>query len=68
MKPNLILARGDTFLYFYPYWAYRARVLLSGHLPLWNPDLFMGAPFIFRLLILRFRHVGHCIFPRKSLR
>ncbi|MBM2851187.1 MAG: conserved rane protein of unknown function, partial [Anaerolineales bacterium] len=43
---NLILARGDTFLYFYPYWDYRARVLLSGHLPLWNPYLFMGAPFL----------------------
>jgi hypothetical protein len=43
---NLILARGDTFLYFYPYWDYRARLLLSGHLPLWNPYLFMGAPFL----------------------
>jgi hypothetical protein len=43
---NLILARGDTFLYFYPYWDYRARALLSGHLPLWNPYLFMGAPFL----------------------
>jgi len=43
---NLIFARGDTFLYFYPYWDYRARVLLSGHLPLWNPYLFMGAPFL----------------------
>src|SRR5574341_1619095 len=43
---NLILARGDTFLYFYPYWDYRARILLSGHLPLWNPYLFMGAPFL----------------------
>jgi hypothetical protein len=43
---NLILARGDTFLYFYPYWDYRAQVLLSGHLPLWNPYLFMGAPFL----------------------
>jgi hypothetical protein len=43
---NLVLARGDTFLYFYPYWDYRARVLLSGHLPLWNPYLFMGAPFL----------------------
>ena len=43
---NLILARGDAFLYFYPYWDYRARILLSGHLPLWNPYLFMGAPFL----------------------
>src|SRR5689334_2294483 len=43
---HLILARGDTFLYFYPYWDYRAHALLSGHLPLWNPYLFMGAPFL----------------------
>src|SRR3972149_2367272 len=43
---NLIFARGDTLLYFYPYWDYRARTLLSGHLPLWNPYLFMGAPFL----------------------
>jgi len=43
---NLILARGDIFLYFYPYWDYRAQALLAGHLPLWNPYLFMGAPFL----------------------
>jgi hypothetical protein len=43
---HLILARGDAFLYFYPYWDYRARALLSGQLPLWNPYLFMGAPFL----------------------
>src|SRR3990167_919457 len=43
---NLILARGDTFLYFYPYWDYRAQELLAGRLPLWNPYLFMGAPFL----------------------
>lgn len=43
---NLILARGDTFLYFYPYWDYRAHALLAGHLPLWDPLLFMGAPLL----------------------
>jgi hypothetical protein len=43
---NLILARGDTFLYFYPYWDYRSQALLAGRLPLWNPLLFMGAPFL----------------------
>ena len=43
---NLILARGDTLLYFYPYWDYRAHALLAGHLPLWDPLLFMGAPFL----------------------
>ena len=43
---NLILARGDTFLYFYPYWQAAADALRSGRIPLWNPDIFMGAPFV----------------------
>ncbi len=43
---NLILARGDTFLYFYPYWQVAADALRAGGLPLWNPDIFMGAPFL----------------------
>jgi hypothetical protein len=43
---NGILARGDVLLYFYPYWEYRADALRLGRLPLWNPLLFMGAPFL----------------------
>jgi hypothetical protein len=43
---NLILARGDTYLYFYPYWHAAADALQSSRLPLWNPDIFMGAPFL----------------------
>ena len=43
---NLILARGDTFLYFYPYWDVASEALRNGRLPLWNPDLFMGAPLL----------------------
>ncbi|MCB8966672.1 MAG: YfhO family protein [Ardenticatenaceae bacterium] len=43
---NLILARGDTFLYFYPYWEAAAEALRNGRIPLWNPDLFMGAPLL----------------------
>ena len=43
---NLILARGDTFLYFYPYWEAAAEALRAGRAPLWNPFLFMGAPFL----------------------
>ena len=43
---NLILARGDTYLYFYPYWEAAADALRNGRIPLWNPQLFMGAPFI----------------------
>ncbi len=43
---NLILARGDTFLYFYPYWSTAAAALANGRVPLWNPDIFMGAPLL----------------------
>jgi hypothetical protein len=43
---NLVLARGDTFLYFYPYWHAAATALRAGRVPLWNPDIFMGAPFL----------------------
>ncbi|MBP6472474.1 MAG: hypothetical protein KBE23_12920 [Chloroflexi bacterium] len=43
---NLILARGDTFLYFYPYWQAAAEALRHGRLPLWNPSLFMGVPLL----------------------
>ena len=44
---GLILARGDTFLYFYPYWKAAAGALFSaGRVPLWNDSLFMGAPFL----------------------
>ncbi|MBX3060965.1 MAG: YfhO family protein [Anaerolineae bacterium] len=43
---NLILARGDTFLYFYPYWQAAAEALRDGRIPLWNSALFMGSPFV----------------------
>ena len=43
---NLILPRGDVFAYFYPLWQYRNEMLQTGHLPLWNPYLFMGVPFL----------------------
>jgi hypothetical protein len=43
---NLILARGDTFLYFYPYWEAAVDALSNGRLPHWNPYLFMGAPLL----------------------
>lgn len=41
-----ILARGDTFEYFYPYWDARNAAFRGGRLPLWTPDLFMGAPLL----------------------
>ena len=33
---GLILARGDTFLYFYPYWQAASDALARGSVPLWN--------------------------------
>ncbi|MCY3779202.1 MAG: YfhO family protein [Chloroflexi bacterium] len=41
-----ILARGDTYQYFYPYWDARNEAFRAGALPLWTPDLFMGAPLL----------------------
>lgn len=41
-----ILARGDTFEYFYPYWDARNAAFREGRLPLWTPDLFLGAPLL----------------------
>jgi hypothetical protein len=43
---NRVLAGLDLFAYFYPYRDYASEMLLSGQLPLWNPYLFMGAPFL----------------------
>ncbi len=43
---DLILARGDTFLYFYPYWQMATDGIRSGEIPFWNPHIFMGAPFL----------------------
>ncbi|MCY3749604.1 MAG: YfhO family protein [Chloroflexi bacterium] len=43
---GLVMAGYDTQTYFYPYWAAAFDALRSGRIPLWNPDLFMGAPFL----------------------
>jgi hypothetical protein len=43
---NRVLAGVDAFTYFQPYWAYRDAVLTGGHIPLWNPYLFLGVPFL----------------------
>ncbi len=43
---NLIPGSGDAFDYFIPYRAYASYALLHGHIPLWNPYLFMGVPFL----------------------
>lgn len=41
-----VLAGGDLQTYFFPYWAAAARAFQAGRLPLWNPDLFAGAPLL----------------------
>ncbi|MCX7680454.1 MAG: YfhO family protein [Anaerolineae bacterium] len=41
-----VLAGGDILTYFYPYWAEATQALRAGRLPLWNPYLFLGAPFL----------------------
>jgi len=43
---NRVLASGDILLYFYPYRDYAASILRTGHIPLWNPYIFLGAPFL----------------------
>jgi hypothetical protein len=43
---NRILAGVDAFTYFMPYWAHRIAELQAGQLPLWNPYLFLGVPFL----------------------
>ncbi len=43
---NLILVGLDVFTYFYPYRAYAAEALRRGRIPLWNPYLFLGVPFL----------------------
>ena len=43
---NLILPGGDAFTYFYPYRGYAAQAVREGRIPLWNPYLFLGVPFL----------------------
>jgi len=43
---NRVLAGLDVFAYFYPYRDFASAGLRTGHLPLWNPYLFMGAPLL----------------------
>ena len=43
---NLILTGVDVFTYFYPYRDYAAEALRQARLPLWNPYLFLGVPFL----------------------
>ena len=42
---NLILVDFDVFTYMYPYREHAAEAARAGRFPLWNPYLFLGAPF-----------------------
>ena len=41
-----VVAGGDLQTYFFPYWTAAARAWQAGRLPLWNPELFAGAPLL----------------------
>ncbi|MGB1287678.1 MAG: hypothetical protein ACPG7F_14160, partial [Aggregatilineales bacterium] len=43
---DMILARGDTYVYFYPYRDALHEALRNGELPLWTSDIFMGVPLL----------------------
>ncbi len=43
---NRIPAGIDAFTYFAPYWDYRMAAFRAGQVPLWNPYLFLGVPFL----------------------
>ncbi len=43
---NRVLGSGDAFTFFTPYRDYANAALRAGRLPLWNPYLFLGAPFL----------------------
>jgi hypothetical protein len=41
-----VLVDYDAFVYFYPQRVFLARSLLAGRIPLWDSQLFLGAPFL----------------------
>ena len=43
---NRVLAGIDALTYFTPYWAFRMAEMRAGRIPLWNPYIFTGAPFL----------------------
>ena len=43
---GLVVIGYDTMTYMYPYRYYAAAALAERRIPLWNPDLYYGAPFL----------------------
>src|SRR5262245_15131239 len=48
LDPGRVISHvsGDVFRYFLPYRAFGYRELAAGNVPLWNPHLFSGTPFV----------------------
>jgi hypothetical protein len=48
LSPNRVVSHsfGDVFRFFLPYRSFGYRELAAGNLPLWNPHLFSGTPFV----------------------
>jgi hypothetical protein len=46
---GLVVIGYDTMTYMFPYRAFAAEALRAGHLPLWNPHIFYGVPFLANL-------------------
>lgn len=44
--PKPVANIGDLVTYFYPYYSLAARGFRQGSLPLWNPGVLSGAPFV----------------------
>jgi hypothetical protein len=51
---GLVLSGYDTFAYFYPYFGAAADAVRQFRVPLWNPDVFMGAPLLANLQMALF--------------
>ncbi|MGI8423894.1 MAG: hypothetical protein ACR2NO_07260 [Chloroflexota bacterium] len=46
---GLVVIGYDTMTYMYPYRAFAAEALGAGRVPLWNPHIYFGAPFLANL-------------------
>jgi hypothetical protein len=46
LSTDRVLGSGDILLYFYPYREFAAAALRAGEIPLWNPYIFSGVPFL----------------------
>ena len=70
LDPDRVVSHpfGDTFRFFYPSRAFGYGELASGNLPLWNPHLFSGQPYLggFQAAILYPLNLVHLVLPTGS--